>query len=182
VLISILPEILYPHLKRMAYEIKDSYNKYKASILKEDIRVKYMEYWKVVDRVLKDETVILSSFDYLTIAIMGLNVSSDKLATLAKLLVKSTNPLKELLSVFAEDKDTILKNLEESLENKQGPIEGAIDTSKEYKFPEVTSITAFTKESIEIPPPEENFINITKDAVVVLNRSKLTCKISIPYP
>ena len=190
VLISILPEMLYPHLKKIVYEIKETYIKYKALIMKDvkgDVGVKYSEYWKVVDKVLKDEIVILNVFDYLTIAAMGLSLSPDKLVTLAKLLVKFTNPLKELLSVFAEekeDKEFFLKKLEETFENKEKPIEDTINTSKEYKFAEATSITVFTKESIEIPPPDENSIKIiipsNKDPIVVINRLKPVCKISIP--
>jgi hypothetical protein len=116
---------------------------------------------------------------------MGLSLSADKLVTLAKSLVKSTKPLKELLSVLVKEKSDrrfFLRELEETFENVQVPIESAISTSKEYNFPESTSIQVYTTESIEIPPPEENAIKVSTkkgEEVVVINREKTDCKISV---
>jgi len=192
IVVSILPEMIYPHLKQVVADIKRTYTQYKSSLqnnlkeLKEKERLgpMYAEYWKFIEKLLRSKMIMFNVFSYLTTAVMGLSLSADKLVTFAKLLVKSTRPLKELLSVLVEeksDKGFFLRKLEETFENTQIPIENTINTSKEYNFLESTSIQVYTTESIEIPPPEENGIKVStkKGEVVVINRVKPDCKISV---
>lgn len=192
--VTVLPEMLHPYLKRVVLEVKESYGQYKEYLgknlkeLKEgnNLGPKYASYWKFIDKLLNQEMIMFSCFTYLTAAVMGSSMIPDELITLAKLLVKSTNPLKELVNILAQEKmnkDFFLHELEETFENEEKPIKSSISTSKEYTFPEATGIRIHTVESIEIPLPEDNSIKILiplkEGPEVTISRSNPSCKLSV---
>jgi len=166
IIITILPNMLYNHLKNFLLIIKDTFDKHKGWMMenKEELikkgrlGVEYGRYWKYVKNLLSNEIYLLNCFSVLTTLIMGLQTTPEQLITLSRILLKSADKLKELLASLKEDK-VLLEGLKEHFENVEKPIKGSINLEKEYNFIEA-NIIKIKADIIDIPLPDTNEITV----------------------
>jgi hypothetical protein len=70
VIVSVLPGMLYPHLKRVLIEIKETYGAHKAFLAanvddlvkNKKLGPEYARYWKFIGGMLSDEVILFHTF------------------------------------------------------------------------------------------------------------------------
>jgi hypothetical protein len=168
IIITILPDMLYNHLKNLLIIINDTFNKHrewmvenKGNLIKKGrLGVEYARYWKYVENLLSNELHLLNSFSILTSFIMGLQTTVEQLISMGQVLLKSANKLKEVLAILKED-NILLEDLKECFKNEETPIKGSLNVEKEYNFPEANAIK-IKAEIIDMPLPDTNEVTVYK--------------------
>jgi len=172
VIMGILPGMLYPNLKRIMIEIKDSYGQYKSSMSQNldelfksgKLGPEYARYWKFIGNLLNSDLMIIHCFSILSTIIIGFGAAPDQLLKFVELLMKSADEIKSVIAELAferADKNNfILSKLTEIFENADKPLKGSANSDKEFKFPDATKIHISTNEDIDIPLPKKNEIFI----------------------